>query len=532
LASLAELGVLVSKKRVLESCLTNASVVNDLPIGSTAIATCNRPELAVRCLTDFIESDRKHGRSTDFLVFDDSPDPGIRQQYRDALRSIAKRKGVEILYAGKEEKASFVEALVTGSSTAGLPQRILEFALFGAQELTYRLGANRNASLLHTVGDAFFSVDDDVRRRIAPAPEREDGIAVVSADDPTDLWFFPDRASALGAVEFAGDDPLVQHERLLGRELSTCVAELAASGRLDLDGTSSRLLTTLLSGGGRVRATMTGLVGDCAMGSGIHYLALQGAAHDRLVRSDPGYETLRSTREVLRVVPTWTINEGGLFMTAAAGLDNSALLPPFFPVQRNSDVIFSVTLRCCSEDWLIGHLPWVIEHDPAENRAFRDSPVERVSQTLTPTAVIDFLVSCSRDLVPREPAERLRALGHRLQGLGRVPARDFEEFLRIGHWQRLTEWISRLENTLTIHDESPDSWKDDVQRCIDAARESLLQDDVAPVDLARKCGEGQALAIMQRLTYRFGGLLEHWPDICEAARNLRENGRTLAVPMR
>jgi hypothetical protein len=155
-----------------------------------------------------------------------------------------------------------------------------------------------------------------------------------------------------------------------------------------------------------------------------------------------------------------------------------------------------------------------------------------VSQTLTPTAVNDCLVSCSRNLVPRDPADRIRALGHRLQGLGRLPPREVEEFLRIGRWQRMTEWISRLENTLTIHDESPDSWKDDVEQCINAARESVLQDDIAPVDLARECGEGQALAIMQRLAYRFGELVEHWPDIWQAARNLRENGRTLAVPMR
>ena len=78
---------------------------------------------------------------------------------------------------------------------------------------------------------------------------------------------------------------------------------------------------------------------------------------------------------------------------------------------------------------------------------------------------------------------------------------------------------------------NPDSWKADVEQCIHAARESLLEDHIVPDDLIQECPPDQALGVMQRLVFRFGELLEFWPDMWEAARNLKENGRTLAVPL-
>ena len=534
LLDLAERGMLVSRTSLLDRCATRTSTAHQErpPINSTVIVTRNRPELTARCLDDSIGSSKRYGRSTHFVVLDDSPDPDTRAAYKECLRSIAKREGLEIFYAGREEKQRFIDALIDDSSASTLPRSVLEFALFGAEGLTFQAGANRNACLLHTVGDTFFSADDDTRFRIAPGPESNDGLTVTSTADPTEFGFFPDRASALGAVEFAGDDPLAQHERLLGRHLAACMGDLAASAPLDLDGASSRLLTSLLKGKGKVRATMTGIVGDCGSSSRSNYLALQGPGYDRLVASEPGYEVLGSTREVVRAVLNWTITDSRFFMTGAVGFDNAELLPPFCPVQRNSDSVFSATLRSCSDDWLIGHVPWVIEHDPAASRAFERNPCKTPCQVFVPDVVMQCLPSYSPGPAIQEPVDRMRGLGRHLQHFGSLNSRDFDEFVRVAWWRRLSSWISRLENTLTLHDDAPDAWKDDVQECIDEARESILHDDIAPVDLARECAEDQALATMQRLVYRFGELLEHWPDIYEAARDLRENGRTLAVPLR
>ncbi len=533
LAQLAEDDVLLSNTHIHERCRAFTAVDDHATrISSVAVITRNRSAAALRCLGDLLGEPSLRGRDVACVVIDDSPDATVRQRYRDGLRSMSKRERVVISYAGSEEKEQFISALLDEAGRGNLPPRAVDFALFGTEELTYRSGANRNASLLHATAEAFLSLDDDVRGRAGRAHATRGGLTISSVDDPTELWFFASHADALASAAFEGDSLFDAHEQMLGRTASTCVAKLSPSGQLDLRSANAPLLTNLVSGLGRVRATMTGIVGDCAMRSNMLYLTLEGEAHRRLVGSGAEYQALRSTREILRVAPTWTINEGGLFMTTAAALDNTTMLPPFFPVQRNSDVIFSNMLRLCSSEWLVGHLPWVIEHDPAEHRAFPDHPATRVTQTLTPEVVLYCMESVGRNLASPHPAERLQTIGRRLQGVGRMAHKEFEDFLRLGRWQRITQQITRLEGVLESYHGAPESWRADVERCIDAARGSLMQGDISPADLATACEPTDALALVQRLLYQFGELLEHWPNICRAARSLRENGRRLAVPVR
>jgi hypothetical protein len=534
LASLAELGVLTSKSRVLEGCRDRASAAPEQrrAIASTVIPTCNRLEPALRCLQDFILRGKQAGRSGDFVVLDDSPDADVRRQYREALRAVAQREAVEVLYAGREEKRRFVDALVGEGGAGALPRHVVEFALFGAEGLARVIGANRNASLLHTVGDAFLSTDDDTRGRMAPSPDAAEGLALVSTHDPTDFWFFPDRDAAFGAARFSDEDPWAQHERLLGRDLASCVAGHA--GSVDLDGASSKLLTTLLSGEGRVRVTASGLVGDCGMGAPTYYLLLRGNARDRLVDSEAGYDVLRTTREVLRVVPRWTVADGPFFMATSVGLDNSALLPPFFPVQFNEDGVFGATLRSCFEQGFIGYLPWAIQHDPSGRRTFRAQDMYlRQSQLNTCDVLLHCVGSHVPGLATREPAQRLRALGQHLKDCGALKPRDFEELLRVQRWRQLSASLSHLEDSLAAYPDAPAGWTDDVQRCIAEAHACLeRQDGVAPADLVPERQPDEARALVQRLLLRFGELLEHWPDSQQAARTVRERGQALALPLR
>jgi hypothetical protein len=534
LASLAELGVLTSRTRVLDGCRARASAAAEQrrTIASTVIPTCNRVEPALRCLDDFVLCAKRFGRSGDFVVLDDSPDADVRRQYREALGAVAKREAVEVLYAGREEKLRFVDALVGPGGSNSPPRHVVEFALFGAEGLTRLIGANRNASLLHTVGDAFLSADDDTRGRMALSPDAEEGLALTSTGDPTDFWFFPDRDSAFGAARFSDEDPWAQHERLLGRDLASCVAEHA--GSVDLDGASGRLLTTLVSGEGRVRVTASGIVGDCGMGAPTYYLMLRGNSHERLVSSEAGYDVLRTTRDVLRVVPRWTIADGSFFMATSAGLDNSALLPPFFPVQFNEDGIFGVTLRSSFERGFIGYLPGAIQHDPTGHRAHRVQDLyQRQSRSNTADVVLYCLASHLPGPATREPAQRLHALGQHLKDFGALQPRDFEEFLRIQRWRQLSGSVSHLDDSLALYPDAPAGWTDDVHRCIDEAHECLKrQDEVALADLVPERSADEARALVQRLLFRFGELLECWPDIHEAARTLRQRGHALAVPLR
>jgi len=62
------------------------------------------------------------------------------------------------------------------------------------------------------------SVDDDTRCRIGEPPDREDTVTAFAGYDPTEFWFFPDRAGALESVASVDDDVLGRHEALLGQD--------------------------------------------------------------------------------------------------------------------------------------------------------------------------------------------------------------------------------------------------------------------------------------------------------------------------
>ena len=74
---------------------------------------------------------------------------------------------------------------------------VIEFALFDPEGCGMTAGANRNALLLHSVGDMVLSVDDDTVCSVAESPRLRDGLALSSGANPTDFRFFPDREAAV-----------------------------------------------------------------------------------------------------------------------------------------------------------------------------------------------------------------------------------------------------------------------------------------------------------------------------------------------
>ena len=274
------------------------------------------------CLRSYLENCQRHGRAPEFVVTDDSAGTEAQVANRAVLQRFKRDFNARIRYAGSGEKSRFAEALAGESA---VPLRIIRFALIGDERCVLSTGANRNCLLLDTVGTLVLSIDDDTRCRIAAAPQREEALASYSGYDPSEFWFFADRARALESVSFVEIDVLGCHEALLGNTVAN------VDGPVD---------TT-----GRVAITLPGLVGDSGMASPRYLLTLTGASRERLVASPDAYRSAFRSREVLRTVRRPTISAGSFCMTTFLGFDNRSLLPPFFPVQRNSDGVFGLLLQ-------------------------------------------------------------------------------------------------------------------------------------------------------------------------------------------
>lgn len=462
------------------------------------------------CVKSYLENCQRNGRAVEVVVTDDSASTEVQKDNRAALQRLEKDFNVQIRYAGWPEKSRFAKSLAAESA---VPPDVIRFALFGDERCPLSTGANRNCVLLDTVGALVLSVDDDTRCRIAAAPERDDAVAFYAGHDPSEFWFFPDRARALASVGFVEVDVLGCHEALLGSHVSEVGGPVDASGR--------------------VAITLSGLIGDSGMASPRHYLTLTGASRERLVASPDDYRSAFRSREVLRTVRRPTISAGSFCMTTFLGLDNRSLLPPFFPVQRNADGVFGLLRQKCMAGSHMAFLPWALLHAPEASRAFSADDVRSDAAGIR---MADVVIACVLGHQARKgrvtDATRVRRLGKHLQGLGSSTLQDFEAHVRGLLRYRAHAFITTLQSRLQTYGASPPFWAEEVSQVTELMLKATTTEDyVVPRDLRHGQDAEQARVLSQQLVAGFGQLLEAWPALVAAATRLRARGSRLTDPI-
>ncbi len=512
LLRLSRAGFLVSADQLLPRKVAGPQPT---PISTIVIPTRDRPRLLRRAIDGYARNCARHGRQVGFVVSDDSAGLDTRRDCRAMLAEIARDLGVDICYAGPEEKAAFAAQL---ARSGNIPGKVLRFGCFPDRGSDITVGANRNALLLHTIGERIFSADDDTICRVAVPPGHADGHALGEGDNPLQLWFFRNRQEAFAAVRYIEEDFLDHHDRYLGQAPRPM---LAAADAAAFETAEPALLRRLLAGTGRIRITANGVVGDCGWDNPNFYLFQDGTTGHRLAGSPAEFGTARVTREMIQAVTRTTITaRPDPKFAMCIGLDNADLLPPFPPVGRGEEVAFGAVLGVCFDAYG-AHLPLVLQHAPAGRKQF-------AAAGLFPISLGSWLPACIGRFDPGfagSPAERLRRLGYYLTELGRLPGPAFDEFARLAMWASMSTLISNLEGRLASQDPVPARWMRDARQFIAKARRSAL----APAEqLYAATGGREAL---QRLLRQFGELIIWWPVIVEAAGELRAAGHRLAQPV-
>ncbi len=514
LVQLNRAGFLVSREEILAGVPAEPA---GQPISTVGFPTCGRPELLRRAVTSYADNCARHGRTPSFAVLDDSPEP-MAERCRSMLTELGPTLDLEIRYAGPAEKADFAREL---AEAGGVPVEVVRYACLGERRPGVpTVGANRNSLLLHAVGERLFSADDDTVCRLAAAPERDRQVLLTDAGSQLDSWFFGDRDEAFGFLDYAEPDLLGLHEEFLGRAPAAVLA--SAGGLADFTDTSPALLRRLRSRPGRILVTGNGTVGDCGWDNPDFALFAEGASFNRLTRSAEHFGRARASRELAQAVRQPVITGSpDPRLAMCIGLDNTELLAPFPPDGRAEEVAFGAILACCFRDGYGAHLPWLAQHDPIGERRFSDEP----------PFVIGFgswLPACIGRFDPgsvRDPAGRLRGLGEFLEGLGRWPAEQFDDFARMILWESMSALVEALTARLDGAEPVPDFWAADARRFIAAARRQAL----APV--AGLYSHEGGRSGLQRSLVRFGELLCWWPRLVAAAAELRSAGRRLARPV-
>jgi hypothetical protein len=467
-------------------------------IASVGIVTKNRISSLEAVLTGYIENARRFGRKNGFVVVDGSDGGGSRGACLRMLRRLSARRAVEVSYAGPAEKRAFSRAL----AGMGLPPEIVRFALFGTGAAGCRVGADRNALLLHASGELLFSPDDDVHCRVMPAPGKKEGLAFSAGFNPEEFWFFKNKDAASRELRFHDRDLLALHEEFLGRE---------SAGRR------------------RVLVTSNGLAGDCALVSPRPYLRLRGDSRRRLLATRASYRRALS-RQVVRAVTRSTASAGSGFFASAAGLDNRALLAPFMPVFRNEDGLFGITMEKCFSRGLLVQLPWALLHAPPEPRTFRPGEFRRASPGLRVNDVLSLCVAAFEPGVSGGE-DGLRALGDHLTALASLAPAEFRAAAAVLMRRSQSLQLLHLDGLMKAYKGAPKYWAADVASLSADLERSLRTPPPAPREFASSRDAAAGWESFRRLVLKFGALARAWPEFVRAAKELRGRGVRLARPV-
>lgn len=514
LRQLAEAGLLLSYEQARARALQSRLPLPP-PIGRVTVATRSRPQVLLRGLRGLLQGCARAGRGPAICVFDDSPLHEAAQT-RAALGALRAETALPISHADHEDKRAFARAL---AARAGVPEALARFALGSDLPGVNTNGANYNAALLAGAGGLSLSLDDDVVCRVASLRRGPQGLRLTARADFGELFPMADPAAARARLSPEPLDVLALHEEHLGRGLADC-ADRSGEGPPDLDEIDADLLRAP-SRRARVALTCLGLYGDSGMGSPLVYLALRGAARAHLLQSEAHYRAALASRQVVHGVPRPTIYGGNQLMSYCVGYDCRVLLPPFFPVLRNTDGVFVATLRRCLPDRYLSMLPYAVEHAPAEPRAHALPGLwEHFAGRLELNLLLMMLIGQHRPLraADASDAEQIAALGRTLRDFGAMAPGEFDDLARLLMLRHMEQCALALEALLGEHKGQPAYWARDVATFIAALRKARSQPrGHVPSDLRAQLPPGGEMAFAQDLVLRFGELLCAWPLLWAAA---------------
>ena len=521
----ARAGLLVSDVNLIERC--RQAVVERSParISVIGMTTRDRVDTLQRALVSYIENSQAFGRSVEFVVIDDSEDPTVEGRNQAMLEALGHEHAVSVRYATRLQRETFAAALIDAS---GIPAETVRFGLLGEGPCARTVGASRNSLLLDSIGECYMLVDDDSVCRIAKPEGQEPGLTLTSQHDPTEFWFFPDRESTLRSITVAEQDFLALHEALLGCDVGACLPKAEDAASLDVDRTAPAFDQRLRSFGGRVLTASAGIFGDSGVGT-TGYLYAPPNSRSRLTRSREQYLAAVKSRQLLRAATRTTISEGALCMAGNLSLDARQMLPPFYPVQRNSDGLFAAVLRKCFRDGYLGYLPWAIWHDPPQSRS---QPIEQffegASRTRFPE-IVKLLIRAAPDVSSSADDEiALRKLGTHLRDLASGSLAEFEEVVRTEFWRAFSVGLAAAEEPGLA-----DFYAAYRRKYLAILRESLPKPDYfVPLDLIDLGSEQEVRRLVKQLVRQFGELLEVWPDVVKETKELRDKGITLTKVVR
>ncbi|HXX93982.1 MAG TPA: hypothetical protein VEN81_10130, partial [Planctomycetota bacterium] len=519
LHGLVEKGLLVPWAEFLARIREPLSISPAFP-SSVLLPPGSPPSRWAPLAAPILENAREHGRAVRLLVVGGEGESSLRRDGLSHLNAARVRLGLPIEVAGPEEILAFQRELVRRT---GLPPERVAFALGDPSGLGD--GAGWNAYLLGTAGECVVTVDPDTRCRIAlPRSGMREGFGFSSHDDPIEERYADNREHTLTLVEVVDRDLLALHAGFLGRSLWECTGRATPAPMEDV---SEQQLAALAHGDGRISATVPGGIRGIPNGSSLVNSVRRRRAPIRPKDGGAAFHHLRSGGEILRCVSRATVAGISAAEIVGAGLDNRELLPPFFPALQGGQKAFWTVLERCFDRQFIVHLPWMAWPEPwgsemPQGTATGSPPREFFVERVLTVCMEAFILGPFK----RSPGDRMRALGRQLVDLASLASPDFDDVMRRLLWRKDSDSLLELDRRLAESRDGAEGLTRELEQLMEGIRARMMRPDyLVPADLGGSArSSAEACALSQGLVRAYGCLLEDWPDLWSAARELRAAG--------
>ncbi len=492
----------------------------ELPPTRVFINTCDRPAALERLLQS-LRQIRQLPQHDNLFVVDDSRDPQNRDVNRELVGSFNRTSAREIHYIGVQEQEALIRGLVTRLPSHEHSIRFLLDAHIWQGFATY--GRSRNLCLLFSVGFRTLMMDDDVLLESMLSPIVEKGVSIDS-NTKRQAGFFQNEAEMFSAAKRGDFDPLSEHARFLGGSMGRALKQLNGGEfkeeqLLDCKG----IFATVLTPGSPVLVTQNGTFGDPGTGS-VHWGIAIGDTSLRRLASEP-----QGVRAALENRLAWLgCTRPNFFklsvISQITGLDNSYLLPPYFPVLRGEDALFGSMLTMVQPDGIVLEYPWGVPHLPVDGRSFSvDDPIVSNGGLGLITQFVTDLADYRATTTPEQNLTRLA------RELERLVLRGDEELLlgfRVKLARSQVTSLDNFESRSSVAEELKSTELQELlNRAIQEYRKAIMSPS-SPIDIdgmPEGMTEAAFFARFREVVLGFAGALASWTEVRDVAAEVSQD---------
>jgi len=492
----------------------NQPVERPLPSTRICVITSDRPYSVERLLQSMLAAGGLTKHDALFLI-DDSKTAENRAANREAVERFNISSAKDMIYVGEELQGALIDHLIADLPAQEDGIRFLIDPAAWVGHPTY--GRSRTLALLLSVGHRAIVLDDDILCQAVRPAVPEEGI-FVGGGGLREASFFTDRESLMSAGALREESPLDLHAAQLGSPLSAAISDLKGQplSADDLHGANAAM-TNIWRGDSPVLVTQCGSWGDPGTGDAHWTLRMSEFSISRLLTAPIGMAQAIEERNAWLGSPRPTIMKMA-FMSQMTGLDNSALLPPYFPAFRGEDLLFASMVEAMhprgaivDHDFSVPHLP-----ERRSRKTLRD-PIANAGSISLFSAYLTNQIDYTDG---NDPSDRLRLISEDLRRLANKDTRnlimDYRREVAKGHAETLYVLTAQRERTAAMNSAN---WTGYLDRGIEELR-NALQREWSPTDIdgaPDSATPESMVAGFRSFLLGFANALDAWPALRDSA---------------